>query len=557
MFGMHIAAPESGPKCVIVAGCPRSGTSMTMQLLAKAGLDIGEHLVPSSVSNRRGHFEDQHIVALHDQILKECLSSWQYTGEVELAVTAVHQQRMRQIVEDYSARGTNWGFKDPRVSLLLDDWREIIGNMRVLMIYRHYSHCSRSLYRRHSRALCYWKSPTDYQHLVFFHDPSLPMRMWLAYNKALLDYYYLHRSECLVVSQEAILQGWDVVAAVNTAFALELNRNGIRSVEPALADNTAPEFDVSRVAPELQAQLDAIWNELSRVSSAPTTPPHCGANIPMPSNLRKQLVSNVHALCNIELPAVGDQTSAGIKDKSSQDEFQKQTSTVQTGANVSRKNGGNGWTSVADFAPYPVDSEQAEMQFCHQTALNYRNEVALIRLGNALVLRGRASDISDLLDLASKYSSDDPWYHYHAYRWFWQAGAVDAAIAECRRSLEMDPGLWQARLALYYSYWELGIDSEDINSLERAIVYDSTANMLLRLSQLNASLERHNREEFYYYAGGAIECRKTDSLEHYRQLLEQVNNEVGRHLLLYYFVEHMRALKVWWAAAVKSHIRSL
>ena len=54
---------------IIVTGFHRSGTSMAMQSLKKAGVHIGDSQLVANLSNPDGLFEDVEAVKLHDRWL--------------------------------------------------------------------------------------------------------------------------------------------------------------------------------------------------------------------------------------------------------------------------------------------------------------------------------------------------------------------------------------------------------------------------------------------------------------------------------------------------------
>ena len=64
------------PFCVI--GMHRSGTSLVANLLGAGGVYLGEpkELMPASVDNRRGYWENLRFVEMNDRILRDVGASW-------------------------------------------------------------------------------------------------------------------------------------------------------------------------------------------------------------------------------------------------------------------------------------------------------------------------------------------------------------------------------------------------------------------------------------------------------------------------------------------------
>ncbi len=118
-------APEGPParRPVLVAGLPRSGTSMIMRILSLHGLWLGGTL-PASPANPHGFFENR---ALKDQMIKKILSD---LGADPNGVTALPDTENMPILPELDQRiltmlsreghdGSGlWAFKDPKLTLI-------------------------------------------------------------------------------------------------------------------------------------------------------------------------------------------------------------------------------------------------------------------------------------------------------------------------------------------------------------------------------------------------------------------------------------------------------
>ncbi|RYU60883.1 tetratricopeptide repeat protein [Methylolobus aquaticus] len=250
------------PSPLIIAGFHRSGTSMTAQQLQAAGLDLGSQLFGGTASNPDGHFEDADVVRLHDRALAERDSNWQHADPTPIAVSLQRKRSFEAYVRRRSEPGTLWGFKDPRVCLFLETWAEICPSLSVVMVYRDYWSCTASLRDRHSLALIQGSSKNV--HLRFWLEPELPLKMWLAYNRRLVEFARHHPGRCLVVSQDAVLHGYPIAAAVRRELGLPLEPQPPGTVNPLYAK--APSQPFFAVTGELQRELDGLWNELQTLS---------------------------------------------------------------------------------------------------------------------------------------------------------------------------------------------------------------------------------------------------------------------------------------------------
>ena len=134
----------SEPTIVCIVGMHRSGTSLVAQLLHALGLDLGpeEHLMRPSPANPTGHWENEPITELNDDILTrlggtwsrppELAAGWERTPELD---DLRHQAR--ELIRAEFAGSERWGFKDPRTSLTLPFWQRILPPMRYVICLRN------------------------------------------------------------------------------------------------------------------------------------------------------------------------------------------------------------------------------------------------------------------------------------------------------------------------------------------------------------------------------------------------------------------------------------
>jgi hypothetical protein len=175
---------------IIITGMHRSGTSLLASLLQQAGLDIGQRLVEANPGNKRGHFEDEDFVILHNDIL----AAHQTTMYLDNAphrfeITPQLRQRAEKLLASRST-SQNWGWKDPRTVLFLDFWKELVPGLKVIILYRSAEQVVDSLRRRGDRVLQHeFRGSFLLRHLGFsmFRMRSA-VNMWLAYNRAMISF---------------------------------------------------------------------------------------------------------------------------------------------------------------------------------------------------------------------------------------------------------------------------------------------------------------------------------------------------------------------------------
>lgn len=120
------------------------------------GVELGDRdtMLPANAQdNPHGYWEQAAIREVNDDLLAALGGTWSrpppleegWYHEVRLAPL---KQRAREIVKQQFAGSSRWGWKDPRLSLTLPFWREIIGDMGYVICFRNPADVAASLLRR-------------------------------------------------------------------------------------------------------------------------------------------------------------------------------------------------------------------------------------------------------------------------------------------------------------------------------------------------------------------------------------------------------------------------
>lgn len=273
---------------IIVAGFHRSGTSMAMQSLARAGVFVGRELIGADPSNSDGHFEDIETVRLHDQWLNDIGSDWCHAGSLPTVDKATARESIRAIQARFAAQVKDqlnnqtstqqsarlssqeqlvWGIKDPRAALFLQPWFEHLDNPHGVFVYRHFASCLQSLQRRQASELMLNPS-TNHTDIRFWSDPDLALASWLLHNQAIIDLMKQNPDRCVLVSQEAQIAGTELVPIVNSQFDLALDTSTHSGVD---VNKTQSAGTIDLFSDALKAELLSTWHELQTLSAAPVT----------------------------------------------------------------------------------------------------------------------------------------------------------------------------------------------------------------------------------------------------------------------------------------------
>src|SRR6185295_1693401 len=282
-------SPQLIPRTLVVAGMHRSGTSLLASLAAAAGVDMGDRLLEADRANPLGYFEDLGFLSLQQRMLTDCTPAddgghrdwgWTENERLDRQRFSLYRKEARSLIESRQAAGQPWGWKDPRTTLALDFWDELLPDARYLCVYRYPWDVADSMQRLGAE--------------VFLRNPEYAYRIWVFYNRHLLDFHRRHQERSLLVSVNALQHHPEsFLALLRERFGLDLPEerlreivdcNWLRSMDGAdpligLVAATSPE------AVRLLAELDAeaalpstgLWEvpraEEHRALSAPGTAP--------------------------------------------------------------------------------------------------------------------------------------------------------------------------------------------------------------------------------------------------------------------------------------------
>lgn len=155
MRGMsEVDGGARGPVCVL--GFGRSGTSLTMRLLHLLGVEIGPQedlLEPGEADNPRGYWEPRWMVGLNDEILAKLGTVWWRSlpaapGWERSPDFDELRERASCLLKEKFGTAPLWGWKDPRTTLTLPFWKELVPDAKYVICLRNPADAISSIQRR-------------------------------------------------------------------------------------------------------------------------------------------------------------------------------------------------------------------------------------------------------------------------------------------------------------------------------------------------------------------------------------------------------------------------
>lgn len=152
---------------VAVIGMHRSGTSCLAGCLEELGLSLGA-VNTAAPHNKKGNRENPRFWPVHDAVLARVGASWDRPPTEPVAWTSAEIADLKAVLADYDDLPRPWGVKDPRATVLLDGWFEVVPDLRLIGSIRHPTAVAASLAARNDFAV---------EHSLM---------AWSGYNRALL-----------------------------------------------------------------------------------------------------------------------------------------------------------------------------------------------------------------------------------------------------------------------------------------------------------------------------------------------------------------------------------
>lgn len=245
---------------ICITGMHRSGTSVLALMLRRCGVYLGEpdELYGAATDNPSGHWEHKAIVSINDRLLATLGGAWDVPPPLPAGWhTAESLAPLRSEARDIVSRlgrAPLWGFKDPRVSLLLPFWRELIPDGHWIVCVRDPREVAASLAARGS-----------------YSSQAFGQGLWRSYNAAILR--DSTAAERLVVSYETLYSDpagtlASILVALRIVVPGAVLREALNAFEPGLRKSLVSPQHGDFVSPDVEHMHAALAGEAAELIAA-------------------------------------------------------------------------------------------------------------------------------------------------------------------------------------------------------------------------------------------------------------------------------------------------
>src|SRR6266581_4632884 len=147
---------------------------MVTRLVHRCGLELGREsdLMPPQADNPEGFWEHLGFVALNEELLNELGGAWDLPPRADENFTQARldplRMKARLLIERFDLARV-WGWKDPRNSLTLPFWQDLLPGLKTLIVVRNPLEVAYSMRERNRTSF------------------SLGLRLWEIYNRRLIE----------------------------------------------------------------------------------------------------------------------------------------------------------------------------------------------------------------------------------------------------------------------------------------------------------------------------------------------------------------------------------
>ena len=215
-----------------VTGMHRSGTSLVACWLESSGLPIHDgRLFGPDLGNPRGHFEDLDFISLQSDAIKSQITQshgWKVFSAKALGFQKESLERAKRLAEERNRKFDRWGWKDPRTVLFLEQWKELIPQLKMILIWRPCGETAHSLVKRSRAARQAGGKNLEELPVIGMADS---VKLWVSYNQILCRYKERYSDDTILLPLSYIVyHDEEVIKLINDKLKIDLSYKPIAQV---------------------------------------------------------------------------------------------------------------------------------------------------------------------------------------------------------------------------------------------------------------------------------------------------------------------------------------
>jgi hypothetical protein len=240
-------------KVIMIAGMHRSGTSLLANMFHDAGLYLGSKLMKGGFDNVKGHYEDLELLSIHENDLK--LKKLHPNGlrlkhNTGLFFEQSSLNDIKKILIDRKNLEV-WGWKEPRSTLYIQEWKQILPDLKVVAIYRPANQVIDSLVRRNYKSIFKKNQLRKTNRLlhIFLYPFYLLWEIfnyrkaWAVYNDQLVKFNRKYPEDIYIIGIDQLINDYTKITKhISSKFKLSIKFKTINIFDKTLLNNQPNRF---------------------------------------------------------------------------------------------------------------------------------------------------------------------------------------------------------------------------------------------------------------------------------------------------------------------------
>ena len=265
----HVSDVDPNRKrLVVVLGMHRSGTSAITRALKVLGVELGDHLMPAHErENATGYWEDLDLYQLNVDMLQALGRDWDHVAPLAPDFAAHLRKRgfhlrAAELLRQKLTTCDVFGFKDPRVPLLLPFWKDVFcdcgADVSYVLATRNPVSVIKSLESRNE------------------FDPQKSAILWLTHTVAMLEGVVDERG-CVLIDYDVLMESPEAeLIRISTALSLPVNAAELEVYRTQFLDqqlrHTTYRTEDVRVSEVTASAVYDLYLALQKVATGRLTP---------------------------------------------------------------------------------------------------------------------------------------------------------------------------------------------------------------------------------------------------------------------------------------------